>query len=629
MAGAQLSAAVGHLFAFARTAAVATLKDRGGFVATAVVVGLFPLVLRSSDIGLPLLSDRWLTAAILAGVYAMLALGLLVVAGWAGQWFFGYAGLFAIGAYTYGLLNSVTTDLHVGGLITVPIAVTACVVVALLVGAPGLRVRGDHFALITVAFGESVRIVITNLRDITGGGAGLVGIDPLFLLPDRFGPSASSPVERFYVIWLVVLGVWFWLAQIRPTALGRSWLAVREDEEAGRSVGVPVFEAKLAALAVSAAAAGLAGVMFAAHQLALVPESFGLLASVAVLAALILGGVASPLGAVLGAVLIVAIPEVIREAGGGTDALLDYRMLIYGGALVAVILLRPAGIVPEQRLDLTAVGDGRGEESLKEGVSGAALDVSGVRVGYGGVVALNNVSFHARPGELVGLIGANGSGKTTLVNAISGFLSLSAGSIRLDGQRIDRWRAEERSRAGISRTFQMNRLFQGMSISENVVTAGDNGTHRPLLRGLVGTSAADRRAIARATASLARFPSRFGPERFAQLPASLSYANRRRLEIARALAAQPRLLLLDEPTAGMNPVDKRELLAQVREIASSGVTVIVIEHELGALATVADRLIALDHGVVLADGRPDEVLASPNVVDALVSFEGGRAQGSA
>jgi len=595
--------------------------QRGGLAATMIGVAVFPMLLRSSSIGPGLLSDRWLTAAVLAGIYAVLALGLMSVAGWAGQWVFGFAGFFAIGAYTYGLLNSATTGIHLGALLTVPIAILGCVVAALLIGVPGFRVRGDHFALITIAFGESIRIVITNLRTVTGGGSGLVGIDPLWLLPDRSGPAATSPVVRYYIVWLAVLLFWFWLARIRSTALGRSWLVVREDEEAGRSIGVRVFGAKLSALAVSATGAALAGVLFAAHQLALAPETFGIVTSVAVLTALVVGGTASPLGAVLGAIVIVLIPEIIREIGRGTALLFDFRMLIYGVVLVGAVMLRPTGFIAEYR----PVGSGTPEVSRRQdrrtfpGVSGAAIDVAGARVEYGGVVALKDVTLSAQPGELVGLIGANGSGKTTLINAISGFLSLDAGAIRLDGQPIHRWSPERRARHGIARTFQMNRLFNGMTIAEHVVVAADNGTKEHRLRGLAGPSIADREAISRGMASLGHFPRRFGPERLEQLPGSLSYANRRRLETARALATDPRLLLLDEPTAGMNPVDKREFLEQIRELASAGLTVIVIEHELGALAAVADRLIALDHGIVVADGRPEEVLAVPDVIDSLMS----------
>jgi len=250
-----------------------------------------------------------------------------------------------------------------------------------------------------------------------------------------------------------------------------------------------------------------------------------------------------------------------------------------------------------------------------------------VSVALGGRVLLRDFSTTIMRGDKVGVIGPNGSGKTTLLNVISGFHPPAGGTIELDGVAIDRWPPDRRVGAGVARTFQMNRLFAGISIAENVLVACDTADARPGLRDLAPlgrrTGPRDSPAHRRARGCLNEFPGRFPAWRWTMRPTSLSYANRRRLEMARALGACPRLLLLDEPTAGMNPVDRRELLRKVRDWVDAGTTAIVVEHQLGALAEIADRLIALDHGTVIADGAPREVLAAPQVVSALMSMEPG------
>ena len=591
---------------------------------------VLPCLTRGGPFGFALVPDRWVTVGVLGATYAIMALGLVVVTGWSGQFILGYSGFFAIGAYTYGLLNSLVSERHWGAPLSIPIAIGLSVAVALVLGLATARVRGDYFALITLAFGEMVRISITNLRDLTGGSAGLLAIDPLTLGSGGAAPAITSAVGRYTTGWLAVGVLAAWLALVRRTPLGRAWVAVREDEEAARAVGIDTARAKLVALAVAAAVAGLAGCLFAASQLSLVPSTFSMLSSFIVVTSLVVGGMGSIRGAVLGTVLLLAIPELIRDLAGGGAGLLDYQMLIYGLAMLAVILLRPGGLASE-----APQGFRRTAEVVPdpEPTRGATLRLRGLQARYGGVVAVAGLDLEVPAGQLVGVIGPNGSGKTTLLNVVSGFHPPAAGTLELDGVVVNRWPPERRVRAGVARTFQMNRLFPGISNAENVLPACDTVDAPPGLRDLVGAwggaGRRDVRAHARAIACLGEFPSRFPAWRWTQLPTSLSYANRRRLETARALGARPRLLLLDEPTAGMNPVDRRELLRTVRRWADGGTTVIVVEHQLGALAEVADRLIALDHGTVIADGPPREVLASPQVVSALMSMEPGLERASA
>jgi branched-chain amino acid transport system permease protein len=517
-------------------------------------------------------------------------------------------------------LNSSKFDLHLGAALSIPIAIIICGVAAIVMGLPSLRVRGDYFALVSLAFAEIVRLAIINLDELTGGSAGLVDIDALHFLPNEVGPALDTSLERYVAGWILVGLIAFWLIGVRRRPLGRAWVAVREDEEAARATGVRPLAAKLSALLVAAALAAIAGCLFAASQLALSPSSFGLLPSFIVLAAIVLGGMGSTIGAILGTWVLLAIPEVVRDLGGGGDVLLDYRMLIYGGALLLVVLLRPGGLLAEARHDFgLRVVPTKGE--IVPETRGAALEVRDVTARYGGVVALDAISMAVRPGEFVGIIGANGSGKTTLLNVLSGFHPVAVGSVWLDGRDITQLSPENRARAGIARTFQMNRLFEGISNAENVMVGAETALAVPGLTDLAIAPASARRARVFAWQSLMVFADRFPPVRWRQLPGNLSYANRRRLEMARARAVQPRLLLLDEPTAGMNPVDRDQLLSQARAWADQGCTVLLVEHQLAAIARVVDRLIALDHGVIIADAPPDEALSSTRVLEALTNLE--------
>jgi branched-chain amino acid transport system permease protein len=583
-----------------------------------LVIVVLPCLTRSGPFGVALVPDRWVTVGILGATYALLALGLVVVTGWSGQFVLGYAGFFAIGAYTYGLLNSLGAERHWGAALSVPIAVTLTATVAVALGLATGRVRGDYFALITMAFGEMVRIAIMNLRDVTGGNVGLLAIDPLTLWPG--GPAVTTAITRYATGWTAVGLFAAWLWRVRRTPLGRAWVAVREDEEAARAIGIRSTRVKLAALMVAASAAGMAGCFFAASQLSLIPSTFSMLSSFIVVTSLVVGGMGSIHGAVLGTVLLLAIPELVRDLAGGGAALLDYQMMIYGAAMLAVILLRPEGLTREQVNEFQPV-----QPATPESVPGPGMSVRlrRLEVRYGGVLAVAPLDLDIPAGELVGVIGPNGSGKTTLVNVISGFHPAAGGSLELDGQAVTRWAPERRARLGVARTFQMNRLFMGISNAENVLTACDTVEARPGARDLFAARPRDLAAHARGRACLEWFPDRFPGWRRVQRPVALSYANRRRLEMARALGIRPRLLLLDEPTAGMNPVDRRQLLRQVRAWADAGTTVVIVEHQLGALAEVADRLIALDHGTVIADGPPAAVLGSPGVVGALMSMEPG------
>lgn len=580
---------------------------------------LLPLLTTSGPIALGWVPDRWLAVGILGAYLVILALGMTSIAGWCGQWILGYAAFFAIGAYTFAFLNSNRTDIHLGFLLTAPVAIGLGVLVGLVIGLPSLRIRGDYFAVLTLAFAGIVQAALANLTSVTGGNAGFVPIDSLSLLPGATSPEPSSLLERYAIGWLAVAIVWIAFDRLRHAPLGRLWVAVREDEEAARALGNDSLRTKLIALAYASAVAAFTGMLFASSQRSLAPATFDVALSFFVVTAVVVGGTGSSTGAVLGSIVLLAIPEVLRDIGGGRATLLDYQMMIYGAAMVAVVLWRPGGLI-EERLEAL---EADGLEPPRQGGAGAHLLLANVSARYGGVQAVSGISMDVKSGEVVGIIGPNGSGKTTLLNVISGFHPLSSGTMTLDGVSVHGWSPDRRARAGMSRTFQMNRLFEGISNAENILIAADTNLAPAGVLDIFSRRGRDARSRARAREVLGLFPERFPLSRWVEQPRNLSYANRRRLEISRALAAQPRLLLLDEPTAGMNPVDRRELLSKVREWAEGGVTVLVVEHQLGALAEIADRLVAFDHGTVIATGTPKEVLESAEVLASLMSVEPG------
>jgi branched-chain amino acid transport system permease protein len=560
-----------------------------------------------------LLSGYGLSIAVTVVTFAILGLGLNVVVGYAGLLDLGYAAFFAIGAYTSSLLQ---LELGLSFWETLPLAVLAAAISGFIIGYPTLRLRSDYLAIVTLGFGEIVRITATNLK-ITGGPNGLYGIPPASL----FGQEIISPNGLYY------LGLVFLLVAVLVTAflsrsrLGRAWRSLREDETAAEAVGVPAIKVKLLAYVMGAMIGALGGMFFAARFGTVDPTSFTYLTSVMLLIVVIVGGMGSIPGMVLGAIVVVVLPEVLRSIN-------EYRMLIFALALVVLMLARPQGLWPVAR---TRKGTFRPPESTEQeaeqdrrededaAVSAAArkvlLEVESLTHRFGGVTAVDDVSFKIRAGEIVSIIGPNGAGKTTVFNCITGLVSPSSGRIVLHGKRSRSLRGVKPHTIvsyGLARTFQGIRLFNGMSVADNALVGLTTHQSGVLSRhGLFAwTTAHDRRTAWRWLTFVGL------GDRAHLLASELSYGERRRLEIARALVSRPSLLLLDEPAAGTNPTEKRELMTLVRLVRDSGVAVVLIEHDMSLVMGLSDRVIVLDRGRIIAQGDPSQVQDDPHVIDA-------------
>jgi ABC-type branched-subunit amino acid transport system ATPase component/ABC-type branched-subunit amino acid transport system permease subunit len=559
------------------------------------------------------LADFWATYSTLVfsvGVHMLLALSIWLTLS-CGLLSLTNAAFMGIGAYVSALLTlnadwAFPAVLAAGGI--------APALVALLIGAPVLRLSGVYLAMATLAFGEVVRITVLNL-DITGGPEGLNGI-----------PLAT---EGWHIALLLALAV-YGLARLRRSRIGRAFEAIKEDEVAARLMGIPVDRYKLLAFVLGGFIAGIAGALNAHFTFFISPREYGFEAAVDILTMAVLGGTGSLLGPVLGAGILTLLPELLRS-------LHDFRSLVNGAVLVLVVLFLPKGIVGGMRrktlsaelsteLDQTAGKAGQNATREAQQPNTAApstplLSIHNLGKHFGGLHVLHDVSFNVPAGSIYGLIGPNGAGKTTVFNLVTGLLPPSAGQIDFQEQSLVGKAPHAITRQGVARTFQNIRLFKEMTILENVMV----GMHAHLTYGapalLLNTQTfrkAEQQARQRAYELLTWVDLHAKADQVAD---NLSYGDQRKLEFARALATEPRLLLLDEPVAGMNPAEKTALMAEICAIRDRGYSVFMIEHDMRFVMGLCDRIAVLNFGRIIAEGTPEEIRNNPEVIEAYLGKE--------
>jgi branched-chain amino acid transport system permease protein len=642
-----------------RRLAPATPQMRAAGIAIVLLAALlFPPLIRN---------DGDIDAAANALSFAALALGLNIVVGFAGLLDLGYAAFFAIGAYSYGALASWqlhpawsgfwqpfawldlvarvgdTVHFQVSFWLMVPIAAAIAATFGILFGAPTLRLKGDYLAIVTLGFGEIVPIVARNWPTVTNGAQGLNGVLPPQILGYSFGVSATP---YYYVGVALVAFLMFASQRLKVSRVGRAWMAIREDEIAAAAMGIDRVKFKLLAFAIGAAFAGATGTLYVAKLQTATPEMFMFPVSVMLLVMIVFGGIGNVWGVVLGALILQLLQSwFLEDLSGWVNAfgrLIDVKWLqqvqlassielIFGIILVFMMLYRRQGLIPatrrvaalslaEQSAAVTRGGVARlqGLGAIDESRGDPLLDVANLTVRFGGLVALRSVSLAVPAHAVLAVIGPNGSGKSTLFNAVTGLVRADDGNIRFAGREIAGRPPHVVLERGIARTFQNLRLFPNLTVLENVLI----GMHARLRTGAAGalvrlprTQREEREAKERAMEILAVFGNRLVP-RADHLVSSLSYANRRRVEIARALAAQPKLLLLDEPTAGMNPAETLELADQIKSLNRLGLTIVLIEHKLDVVVNLAQTVVVLDHGEKIAEGSPAAVRQDPEVIRA-------------
>jgi ABC-type branched-subunit amino acid transport system ATPase component/ABC-type branched-subunit amino acid transport system permease subunit len=552
----------------------------------------------------------------LCGIYVLLVLGFQFVFGHAGAVSLAQATFFGIGGYITGI---VATHFGAGFLVTFPLSIAAPVLLAVVVAVPVLKLEEHYFSLATLGIGLVVLLLAIQWSDVTGGTNGLPGIPSI----DLAGLVLSDRRSVLYFVWSLVLVGCLISYQVTRGLYGRAFHLMREDRVAASALGVNIAHLRFAAFVLSAAYGGAAGALMA-HVIHVVsPENLDLALMVTCLTMTVIGGRTRIAGAILGAILIVFLREWFR-------VLENYYMIAYGVAALSVLILAPYGLVGAlERLRVLLFGHSQrlyppsvSEQAPQAALAGeydhilAARDVT---LGFGGVRALDGVSFNLRDGEIVGLIGPNGSGKTTLLNVISGLYVCEHGQVTFRGQDITRSPAHIISRRGIARTFQHIHLVDDLSALDNIALAraGIDGTG---LFKSITTIGGDRR-LERARRIALAAAERLGIADVVMEPCGgLPYGTRRRVEVARAIATGPALVLLDEPAAGLNEQEQLDLAERIKTFATDGITVVVVEHNLVFLAALAERLICLDRGKVIAAGSPDAVRRDPGVIEAYLGL---------
>ena len=542
----------------------------------------------------------------LAGVYALLTLGFQFIFGHAGALALTQGTFFGVGAYITALL---ALNLGWGFEATLPLAIAGPVLLALVVAAPVLRLESHYFALATLGIGQVMLLVAVQWQSVTGGANGLPGVPGIVL----FGWTVPRGLPLAAFVWgLVAIGALLaW--RLTRGLLGRAYTVMRENDIAAMSLGLDIWHLRFVAFLLSAVYAGAAGALYVHTIRVISPEVLEFHVMVAVLTMAVVGGRTGIAGAIVGAFLLVHLPEWFR--------FLDkYYLIAYGAVLLAMIIVAPWGLVgglerlrarifPEapprapQPVPLVTGGRVTG--------GGPLLEIRDIAIAFGGVRALDGVSLLLERGEIFGLIGPNGSGKTTLVNCVTRIYTPQSGAIAFAGEDVTRLAPYEVARRGIARTFQSVNLVDDLTALDNVAVARA-GLERSGVRRALGDDGL-RRARAHAMGLL----ERLDVAQVAMQPCGgLAYGLKRRVEIARALALEPQLLLLDEPAAGLNAAEQADLAVRLRTFARDGLTLLVIEHNMPFLMPLAGRMACLDYGRLIASGTPAEIRAHPRVIEA-------------
>lgn len=546
-------------------------------------------------------------------IYAVIAVGLNVLVGLVGMVSLGQAGLFALGSYTAAVLS---TKLGFGLISSSLAAIALASLFGVLLAYPTVRVRGVYLAVVTIAFGLIVENVAIEWQSLTGGTTGITSIPR----PDLFG-SKISGYAYYAILAFTLLLVTIFAHNLKRSRYGRAMLAVSQSETAAKSLGISATGMRTLAFVVAAATAGLAGVFYAFLNSYISPDIFTFSDSVRFLLMVIFGGAGTTAGPVLGAYLLTYLPEYLQQ-------LQYWQKFAYGALLLIVMFVLPRGIVgtlahlwerrhPSPR-NVDPAGGIPVETVVRDLVrkGSTELTATGLTVRFGGLTALSNVSMRLGPGDVHALIGPNGAGKSTFVNTITGFYTPDAGQVSLGGATLLGQAPHLVARHGLSRTFQNTELFGEMTVLDNVIAGYQQRLHYNLFDAAFRTPRFRREEAEcrRAAIGLLAFVNLVD---YANAEANiLPFGLQRRLEIARALACGPRVLLLDEPAAGLTTREIDELGAMIGEIARLGISVLLIEHHVDLIMAVADRVTVLDYGQVIASDVPAIVQDDPRVIEA-------------
>ena len=554
---------------------------------------------------------------IIVFIYGIVAIGLNILSGYAGQFSLGHAAFMAMGAYTTALLTKALagipffaqSGLHIWFGIVCGTILAA--ISGIVLAVPALRVRGPYLAMVTVAFGWIIWKILQEWVSVTGGDLGISSVPK-----PQIGTMRLSTPQFYYVVlalFLVALAMQYRLVH---SYFGLRLRAIKHSEIAVASVGVDVYRLKVMVFVISAAFAGFGGALFAHQQNYISPDNFQFFSSVFFLLAVLFGGAGTMLGPVIGAAVLTLLPEMLHNFD-------KYRLIVYGGLILLTLYFLPRGVMGLLTHKARAERQGHDRKApLVEAfaalprTTGAELQIEDLSRSFGGLVALSNVGFRVAAGTIHALIGPNGAGKTTLINIVSGAYRADAGRVVINGAEAKTGSLHAAARRGIVRTFQTLKMFGDMTVIEHVLV----GAARQARVNLWDAAVRSRRYRIEADHQWREargLLSLVGISQLEQVPANnLAYGHRRLVEIARALAVRPRILLLDEPAAGLVAEEVRALAALLRKLKEAGMTIFLVEHHIELVLSVSDRITVLDHGAVIADGVPGDIRRDERVIAA-------------
>jgi branched-chain amino acid transport system permease protein len=576
-------------------------------------------------LALPLLPvpEFWITQLNLIGLYAIVALGLVLLTGVGGLTSFGQAAFVGVGAYATAVL---ATQLALSPWLGLIVGIAFTVAIALVLAAITLRMSGHYLPLATIAWGLSLSYTMANVEGL-GRYDGLLGIPAL----DLFGISLHDGRKMYGLIWVVALLAALATLRLLDSRPGRAIRALKGGAAMAEAMGISTYRYKVVIFVYAAVLAAISGWLFAHYQRTVNPTPFGLNRGIEYLFMAVLGGVGQVWGAFVGAGAVKLIEDQLQvwlPALTGTSG--NYEVIVFGVLIVLVLKYAPDGLwpainrlverwLPPPRRKRDWAGAPRLAERARPRAGDVLLQVNALRKEFGGLVAVNDVSFELRAGEIVGLIGPNGAGKSTTFNLLTGALSLTRGTAQFAGHAIGGLSSRAIARLGVSRTFQHVKLLPEMTVLENVALGayqrGSSGVLRAMLR---LDRDEERRCFAEAEAQLQRIGM---GHQMHELAGNLPLGPQRLLEIARALCTDPVLLLLDEPAAGLRHQEKQALATVLRQLKGEGISILLVEHDMDFVMGLTDRIVVMEFGTKLIEGTPAEVQASPAVRAAYLGTE--------
>ncbi len=558
--------------------------------------------------------EFWITQANYIGLYTLVVIGLVLLTGVAGLTSFGQAAFVGLGAYTAAYL---TLTQGVSPWLTVWIGLAFTGVAALILGWITLRMSGHYLPLATISWGLSLYYLLGNI-DALGKYDGLLGVPAIRF----FSIELNTGRSFFYLLWTLVVLASLAAINLLDSRTGRALRAVKGGSTMPEAMGVNTFRTKVTAFVLAALLASVSGWLFAHFQRTVNPSPFGLNMGIEYLFMAVIGGVGHVWGALVGAGIVKILEDQLQgwlpKLLGGSG---NYEMIVFGVLLVLVLQHARDGIwafvetrLPRVQRKVDWADAAALPERSRPPHGEVVLDVRAARKEFGGLVAVNDVSFQVRAGEILGLIGPNGAGKSTTFNLVTGVLPLTRGAVRLRGESIGSLPSREIARRGVARTFQHVKMIAGMTVLENVALGahlrGNSGVVSAMLR-LDRTE--ERQLLKEAEKQLRRIGMQASMH---ELAGNLALGPQRLMEIARALCADPTLLLLDEPAAGLRHREKEGLGDLLRKLRGEGMAILLVEHDMDFVMGLVDRVVVMDFGQKIAEGLPDEVQKNPAVLEA-------------